>query len=508
MVRRYVLGDVNAGNLIGQYRILRTIGAGGMGTIYLAEHILLGRRAAIKTLRPALSVQPEIAERFFTEARATSTISDPGVVQVFDFGYHVDGTAYIVMELLEGEALSARIARLGRLAPIVALRIARQVAGALAAAHACGIVHRDLKPDNVFLIPDAEAQGGSARSSSTSGSASSASSARSPSPSRAPRSGPRSTCRPSSVVATGRVDHRSDMYALGCVLFHMLVGRPPFEAEGAGEYIVAHMQQPAPAPSTLVDGLPAPLDPLLARCLAKAPADRFPTMTALQHAIEQVVAGLSTPRLELVEPRVGAVPLGQGFASAFDVNLATSAPSMARWFIDESTPTTLGCATGAEQDTPVARAPRRPGLRVPLAILGVAGAIMAVLATQVLTAEDRAAFAASAVEVARRAADPERSAITRLLPPPPPPRLEPPPPPPEASAPPPEPAVGGPPPRLAETAPAPKVAGPSRPSPSRTRRAPRRSVQVSTSPTGIVPPGTSPAAATPTAPLEDLCDTR
>src|SRR3954451_4457334 len=130
-------------SLIGQYRIVRRIGAGGMGLVYLGEDTLLRRRAAVKTLLPTVAANKEIVERFFNEARATSAISDPGVIQIFDFGYHVDGTAYIVMELLEGEALSARIDRLGKLAPCAALRIARQIAGSLAAAHACDIVHRD-----------------------------------------------------------------------------------------------------------------------------------------------------------------------------------------------------------------------------------------------------------------------------------------------------------------------------------------------------------------------------
>src|SRR6188472_1085151 len=120
-----------------------------MGTVYLGEHILLGRRAAIKTLLPALSSQREIVDRFFNEAKAISTISDPGVVQIFDFGYHVDGTAYIVMEFLEGESLASRLDRLHLLTVGDALRIARQIAASLAAAHALGIVHRDLKPANV-----------------------------------------------------------------------------------------------------------------------------------------------------------------------------------------------------------------------------------------------------------------------------------------------------------------------------------------------------------------------
>src|SRR3954463_14855522 len=137
-------------SLIGQYRIVRRIGAGGMGLVYLGEHTLLRRRAAIKTLLPAVAASPAIGERFFSAARATSATSGPGVIQVFDFGYHVDGTAYIVMELLEGEALSTRLDRLGKLPPGDALRIARQIAGSLAAAHACDIVHRDLKPENIF----------------------------------------------------------------------------------------------------------------------------------------------------------------------------------------------------------------------------------------------------------------------------------------------------------------------------------------------------------------------
>src|SRR5438132_12677386 len=130
-----------------------------MGTVYLAEHILLGRQAAIKTLLPTLSVHKEIVDRFFNEARATSAITDPGVIQIFDFGYHVDGTAYIVMELLEGESLAARIEQLGRLPIADALRIARQCAASLAAAHDRAIVHRDLKPENIYLVRDAEAQG-------------------------------------------------------------------------------------------------------------------------------------------------------------------------------------------------------------------------------------------------------------------------------------------------------------------------------------------------------------
>src|SRR5262245_63792315 len=115
-----------------------------MGSVYVAEHALLGRRAAIKVLRPGLSARQDMVARFFNEARATTSINDPGIVQIFDFGYHDDGSAFIVMEHLDGETLAARLRRHGALPVGDALRIARQIAKSLGAAHAKRIVHRDL----------------------------------------------------------------------------------------------------------------------------------------------------------------------------------------------------------------------------------------------------------------------------------------------------------------------------------------------------------------------------
>src|SRR5436190_4389467 len=148
------------GTQVGAYRVLRRIGEGGMGSVWLAEHVMLGRRAAIKVLHPELSNRAEIVTRFFNEARAATSIGDPGIVQIFDFGHHSDGSAYIAMELLDGEPLDRRLARHGALGLPEALRIMRQVASTLGAAHARGIVHRDLKPENVFLVRDPEVPGG------------------------------------------------------------------------------------------------------------------------------------------------------------------------------------------------------------------------------------------------------------------------------------------------------------------------------------------------------------
>src|SRR5258705_10078626 len=120
-----------------------------MGAVYVAEHTLLGRRAAIKVLLPELSAHKEIVHRFFNEAKAVTQITDPGIVQVFDFGFDHVGRAYIVMELLEGEAMDKRLQRIARFAPADALRLMRQICMSLQAAHAKGIIHRDLKPENL-----------------------------------------------------------------------------------------------------------------------------------------------------------------------------------------------------------------------------------------------------------------------------------------------------------------------------------------------------------------------
>jgi len=338
---------VNVGNHIGQYRILRKIGAGGMGTVFLGEHILLGRRAAIKTLLPALSMNPEIVERFFTEARATSAITDPGVVQIFDFGYHVDGTAYIVMELLEGESLQTRIERLGKIAPSDALRIARQVAGSLAAAHDREIVHRDLKPENIYLIHDAEAQGGERTKILDFGicklghEASDVSLTQSGTTMGTPVYMSPEQCR-----GAGEVDHRSDIYALGCVLFHMVAGRPPFECDGAGEFIVAHLQQDPPTPSTFIPELPDLIDGLILRCLEKSADDRFQSMTELQHALEYVVARISASSI-LVPPVAPVMPIAAGYRSVYAFHAGTPAPT--RSLAGPGEPSVLVTADGSRK---------------------------------------------------------------------------------------------------------------------------------------------------------------
>ncbi len=321
---------MNAPNVekhIGQYKILRTLGAGGMGTVYLGEHLLLGRRAAIKTLLPSLSSHREIVDRFFNEARAISAISDPGVVQIFDFGYHVDGTAYIVMEFLEGESLAQRLDRLAKLPLADSLRITRQIASSLAAAHARGIIHRDLKPGNVFLIRDSEAQGGERTKILDFGIAKLISS---PTDLVTTQTGMMLGTpiymSPEQCRGGGKIDHRSDIYSVGAALFHMLTGVPPFDCDSVGDFIAAHLREEPPTPSELAPELSPAVDALVLRCLAKDPQDRFQSMSELSAACDEILATLSEPgRVAPPPPVLPKTPLGSGFHSAYDVNHSSHA---------------------------------------------------------------------------------------------------------------------------------------------------------------------------------------
>src|ERR1043165_7065837 len=151
------------GEVIGNYRLVAELGKGGMGMVYRAEHVQLGRPAALKMLLPQLSSDAAIVQRFFNEARAASAIDHPGIVEIYDFGTHSDGGAYLVMVLLRGEGLGQRWRR-GPLPADVGATIVAQAVAALAAAHARGIVHRDPKPDNIFLVPNDLMPGGDRKS--------------------------------------------------------------------------------------------------------------------------------------------------------------------------------------------------------------------------------------------------------------------------------------------------------------------------------------------------------
>jgi tRNA A-37 threonylcarbamoyl transferase component Bud32 len=285
------------GTQIGAYRVLQQIGEGGMGTVWLAEHTMLGRRAAIKLLHPTFITRQDIVTRFFNEARAATAISDPGIVQIFDFGHHVDGSAYIAMEMLDGEPLDQRLRRFGRLPIGDALRIMRQVASTLGVAHLRGIIHRDLKPENIFLVRDPEVNGGERAKVLDFGIAK-LTGDHSVKTNTSAVMGTPAYMSPEQCRGAGQVDPRSDVYALGCVVFALISGAPPFDAEGAGEIIAMHLREPAPALSSRAPGVPPELDLVIARCLAKDPGQRYASATELAAALGALLGNpsITSPR--------------------------------------------------------------------------------------------------------------------------------------------------------------------------------------------------------------------
>ncbi len=280
---------MQAGATVGAYQIVRQLGEGGMGVVWLAEHTLLGRRAAIKVLHRSFSDRQDVVTRFFNEAKAATAIADPGIVQIFDFG-HSDGSAYIVMELLEGEGLQARLNRMGRVPVGEALRIMRQVAGSVGAAHVRGVVHRDLKPDNIYLVRDPEVPGGERAKILDFGIAKLAADQNVAKTHTHAVMGTPAYMSPEQCRGAGFVDQRSDVYSLGCVLFHLVVGVPPFSGQGVGDLIAQHLREPAPAPSSLVHGVVKPVEDLILRCLEKDASKRFANGSALASAIAVLLA--------------------------------------------------------------------------------------------------------------------------------------------------------------------------------------------------------------------------
>ena len=361
------------GPSVGPYRVVRKIGEGGMGAVFLGEHTLIGRRAAIKVLLPELSSRRDSIDRFFNEARATTAISDPGIVQVFDFGFTADKVAYIVMELLEGEQLSHRLLRLGSLGAPDALRITRQAAGSLGAAHAAGIVHRDLKPENLYMIRDPEAAGGERPKILDFGIAKLGLGDDLPDRVKTRTGAVLGTpvyMSPEQCDGAGRVDHRADIYSLGCVLFHLVTGRPPFDLPGIGAIISAHLREAPPVPSDVVPQLPPGLDDLVLRCLAKAPGQRFQAMVELQAACDAVLSLITGGAAAMARPSSSSrVPM------AMPTPALTPQPSEA-----EGMRTTLSTSAGQ----PLAGAPRRRiGLWVvAAALIGAAGSAIAVLSSR------------------------------------------------------------------------------------------------------------------------------
>jgi serine/threonine-protein kinase len=302
------------GQSIGNYRIVGRLGEGGMGVVYLAEHPRIGRKVAIKTVHPNRPLNADSLERFANEAWAANSIRHPHIVEIFDFGTLPDGRAYLVMEHLEGESLDRRLARQGRFPEDRAVHFACQVAQALAAAHDKGVVHRDLKPQNLFLARGAggaeqikvldfgvaklDAQPWQSSSSTW------------PSTHSGTLLGTPLYASPEQLRSPRSVDHRSDVYALGVILYEMVCGRAPFVGESLADIIDQHLNRAALPPRHWVPELSARLDELILACLAK---DRDHRVQGMRELLVRLGAPVSAPGETLPEgirtasapPRVG-----------------------------------------------------------------------------------------------------------------------------------------------------------------------------------------------------------
>ena len=273
------------GEVLGGYRIESFIARGGMGAVYVAQQIRLERRVALKVIAPELADNREFRERFERESRIAASIDHPNVVPIYEAG-EADGLLFIVMRLVPGTDLRARIAERGRIDPSEAAGLIAQVAGALDAAHATGLVHRDIKPGNILLERTSEGDRAYLSDFGLTKRISSAS----------------ALTRTGMVIGTldyiapeqlqgERVDARTDVYALASLLFHSLTGRVPFPREDDMAKMYAHVHVPPPSLLDEVAGLPRDLGPVVARGMAKDPAERYQSAGDLGRAALAAVQG-------------------------------------------------------------------------------------------------------------------------------------------------------------------------------------------------------------------------
>ncbi|HEU4727023.1 MAG TPA: serine/threonine-protein kinase [Kofleriaceae bacterium] len=320
------------GQHIASYRIERLLGRGGMGSVYAAVHTGIGRPVAIKVLHAEHAAVPELARRFFDEARAVNLIGHPNIVDIYDVGQTADGAAYLVMEYLHGQPLATRMRWSGGRLGHATLRFARQIAAALAAAHARGVVHRDLKPDNVMIVGDPEMPDGERVKVLDFGIAKLGAAHGRPDPRRTARAsimGTPTYMAPEQCRGAESVDPQADVYALGVMLYQLLAGRPPFVARTLTELLAMH-QFATPAPLTDVDPhVPARLAELVHAMLAKEPPAR-PSMSRVAaelDAIGQVSAAVPVAR----GVRMRAIALVGGMALASAIIAGAIAAVVMRW---------------------------------------------------------------------------------------------------------------------------------------------------------------------------------
>ncbi|MCB9557282.1 MAG: serine/threonine protein kinase [Deltaproteobacteria bacterium] len=291
--------DDRIGRVLGSYRVLDLIGSGGMGRVYLAEHVMLGRKVALKLLRPEYAVKTDAVHRFFQEARAVNRIGHANIVDITDFVSLATGETFFIMELLRGNDLAELLRNRGVLLPLErALQITLQVCDGLEAAHQAGVIHRDLKPDNVFLLD--QPKGGKFVKLLDFGVAKLQAD---------PETHNSWETAAGSVIGTPAymspeqasgltADNRSDIYSLGAILYEMFAGQPVFKKKTFGEFVVAHMNDIPKPPRDLPNGarVPRPLERIILRCLEKSPDRRYQSVDELRADLLRMPETISAVR--------------------------------------------------------------------------------------------------------------------------------------------------------------------------------------------------------------------